>query len=69
MPGLEHFYGLHDLHYLTANTYRKARIFDAERYKRTFVQILDQLRSELGFRIIGYALRPEHCHAQGVTPG
>jgi hypothetical protein len=34
MPRLKHFYGLNHLHYLTANTYRKARIFDSDRYKR-----------------------------------
>ena len=33
------------------------------RYKRKFVQTLDDLRTELGFRIIGYVLIP-----QGGTP-
>jgi len=56
VPGLKHFCGLNHLHYLTANTYRKARIFDSDRYKRKFVQTLDALRTELGFRIIGYVL-------------
>lgn len=56
MPGLRHFYGQNHLHYLTANTYRKARIFDSDRYKRKFVQTLHDLRTELGFRIIGYVM-------------
>jgi REP element-mobilizing transposase RayT len=56
MPRLKHFYGLNHLHYLTANTYRRARIFDPERYRRKFVQTLNQLRAELGFRIIGYKM-------------
>jgi putative transposase len=68
MPRLEHFYGQNQLHYLTANTYRKARIFDSDRYKRKFIQTLDDLRSELGFRIIGYVLMPEHCHLL-IWPG
>jgi REP element-mobilizing transposase RayT len=59
MPRLKHFYGLNHPHYLTANTHRKARIFDSDRYKRKFVQTLDQLRAELGFRIIGYVLIPQ----------
>jgi hypothetical protein len=59
MPPLKHFYGLNHLHYLTANTYHKARTFDSDRYKRKFVQTLDQLRAELGFRIIGYVLIPQ----------
>jgi hypothetical protein len=57
MPRLEHFYGQNHLHYLTVNAYRKARIFDSDRYKRKFVQTLDDLRTELGFRIIGYVMR------------
>jgi putative transposase len=56
MPRLQHFYGQHHLHCLTANIYRKARIFDSDRYKRKFVETLNGLRSELGFSIIGYVL-------------
>jgi putative transposase len=62
MSRLEHFYGQHHLHYLTANTYRKARIFDSDRFKLKFVQTLDDLWTDLGFKIIGYVLMPEHCH-------
>jgi hypothetical protein len=47
MPCLKHFDGQNHLHYLTANTYRKARIFDSDRYKRQFVQTLDGLRADL----------------------
>jgi hypothetical protein len=36
---------------MTANTYRRVRISDSDRYKRRFVQTLDQLGAELGFRI------------------
>jgi REP element-mobilizing transposase RayT len=58
----QHFYGQSHLHYLTANIYRKARIFDSERYKGKFIQTLDNLRAELRFKIIGDVLMPEHCH-------
>jgi putative transposase len=68
MPPLKHFYGQNHLHYLTANTYRKARIFGSDRYKRKFVQTLDDLRTELGFRIAGYVLMPEHSHLL-IWPG
>jgi putative transposase len=57
-----HYYGENHLHYLTANIYRRARIFDSERFKLKFTQTLGDLRTELGFRIIGYVLMPEHCH-------
>jgi hypothetical protein len=59
VPCLKHVYGQNHLHYLTANICRKARIFDPDRYKRRFVQTLDDLRTELGFRIIGYVLIPQ----------
>jgi putative transposase len=68
MPRLEHFYGQNHLHYLTANTYRKARIFDTDRYNWKFVQTLNDLRTEQGYRIIGYVLMPEHCHLL-IWPG
>jgi putative transposase len=68
MPRLQHFYGQKHLHYLTAGTYRRARIFDSDRFKLKFVQTLDDLRTELGFKIVGYVLMPEHCHLL-IWPG
>jgi hypothetical protein len=35
MPSLKHFCRLNHLHHLTANTYRKVRIFDSDRYSTT----------------------------------
>ena len=57
-----HFYGDNHLHYLTASVYRRARIFDSDRFKLRFTQTFSDLRAELGFRIVGYVLMPEHCH-------
>jgi putative transposase len=68
MLPLQHFYGQNHLHYLTANTYRRARIFDSDRFKLKFVQTLDKLRTELGFKMFGYVLMPEHCHLL-IWPG
>ena len=62
MPSLKHVYGLNHSHYLTASTYRRTRIFDSDQFKRHFVRTLSGLRSELGFKIFGYVLMPEHCH-------
>jgi putative transposase len=62
MPRLRHFYGQGHYHYLTENIYRRARIFDSERFKRKFVQTVDDLRTELGFKIFAYVLMPEHYH-------
>jgi REP-associated tyrosine transposase len=62
VPQLQRHYGENHLHYLTTSTYRRARVFDSERFKRHFVAALAELRSELGFRILGYVLMPEHFH-------
>ncbi|MGH9432072.1 MAG: transposase [Terriglobia bacterium] len=62
MPRRSHYYGENHLHFLTANIYRRARIFDSDRFKLKFTQTLGDLRAQLGFRIVGYVLMPEHCH-------
>ena len=62
MAAQHHYYGGHHLHYLTASTYRRTRLFDSERFRRQFAKTLKQLRAKLGFRIIGYVLMPEHFH-------
>jgi putative transposase len=58
----KHYYGLNHFHYLTRSTYQRARLFDSERFKRRWVRTLDELRSEFGFKTIGYVLMPEHFH-------
>src|SRR5262245_23874344 len=50
------------LHFITASTYRRARLFDSPRFQQRFVETLDQLRSEFNFRLVGYVLMPEHFH-------
>ena len=62
MPRLRHFYDLNHLHYVTTSTYRRARLFDSERFKQKFIATLAEVRGELGFRIVGYVLMPEHIH-------
>lgn len=62
MPRLRHFYGEGRYYYLTEGIYRRARIFDSDRFKRKFVQTLDDLRTELRFKIFAYVLMPEDCH-------
>jgi putative transposase len=68
MPRLRHFYGHNDLHYVTASTYRRMRVFDSQRFKLKFIRTLDDLRTELDFKIPGYVLMPEHCHLL-IWPG
>ena len=53
MPRQRHYYGLNHLHFITASTYRRAKLFDSERFRRHFIQTLAELRTELNFKIIG----------------
>ena len=62
MPKLQHYYGLNHLHYVTKSIYRRARLYDSECFRNQWVVSLGDLRRELGFRIIGYVLMPEHFH-------
>jgi putative transposase len=68
VPRQRHYYGLNHLHYLTASTYRRVRLFDSERFRRHFVKTLAALRQTLDFKIIGYVLMPEHFHLL-IWPG
>ena len=67
--GLNHYYGLSHLHYLTTSTYRRARLFDTDRKSRAAGRFLRQrrLRPALqpatpSFEIAPYSL------ASGLTP-
>jgi REP element-mobilizing transposase RayT len=60
VPRPRHYYRLNHLHYLTASTYRRAPLFDSPCFRRHLVETLDELRSALGFKILGYVLMPEH---------
>ena len=62
MSRQRHYYGLNHLHYLTASTYRRARVFDSPRFRNRFVKTLHALRALLGFKIFGWVLMPEHFH-------
>ena len=42
--GLNHYYGLSHLHYLTTSTYRRARLFDTDRKSRAAGRFLRQRR-------------------------
>jgi REP element-mobilizing transposase RayT len=62
MPRQHHYYEGNHLHYLTTSTYRRARLFDSERFKTQFIRTFSELRTEMKFLIIGYVLMPEHSH-------
>jgi hypothetical protein len=50
VPKLQHYYGLNHLHYLTNSTYRRAHLYDSERFRNQWAVTLGDLRRELGFK-------------------
>jgi putative transposase len=57
-----HFYDGNHLHFITASTYGRVRLFDSPRFRKRFIETLDQLRSDFDFRLIGYVVMPDHFH-------
>jgi hypothetical protein len=52
-------YELGQLQSITPSTYRRTKLFDGGRFRRSFVQVLRQLRQENAFLLIGGVFRPE----------
>src|SRR5262245_61521084 len=63
-----HFYAGNHLHFITASTYRRVRLFDSPRFRKRFIDTLGQLRNELDFRLVGYVVMPDHFHLL-IWPG
>jgi len=63
MPkGLRRYYGKGHLHFITFSCYRRLPLLKSARARDIFVRELAKLREELGFRLIGYVVMPEHVH-------
>ena len=60
------FYGRHfepgELQFITTSTYHRLRLFGSDRLRRTFVEVLREVRQETGFLLLGWVLMPEHFH-------
>ena len=50
------------LQFKTASTYRRAPLFENTRFCGEFIQVLEEVRKESGFRLIGWVLMPDHFH-------
>ena len=62
MPTSKRHFAPGQLQFLTSSTYRRARLFASDRFRWSFVEVLEQLRSEMGFLLIGWVLMPDHFH-------
>jgi len=63
MPaGLKRYYGKRDLHFVTFSCYRRLPLLQTARAREVFVKELGKVRDEMGFRLVGYVVMPEHVH-------
>lgn len=63
MPeGLKRYYGKGDLHFVTFSCYRRRPFLASERARNTFVKELARVRTEYGFRLVGYVVMLNHVH-------
>ena len=74
MPFYHRVYTAGQLQIITASTYRRTPLFLSDRFRRCFVQRLEEMRQELHFLLVGWVLMPEHFHIlirpepAGTTP-
>ena len=62
MPFYHRVYSPGELQFITTSTYRRTPLFLSDRFRRCFVQRLEEVRQELHFLLIGWVLMPEHFH-------
>jgi REP element-mobilizing transposase RayT len=62
MPTSKRHFAPGQLQFLTSSTYRRAKLFQSDRLRWSFVEVLGQLRTEMGFLLIGWVLMPDHFH-------
>jgi REP element-mobilizing transposase RayT len=56
------YFGPGQLQFITSSTYQRVKLFESERFRRDFVNVLRPLREPLSFLLIGWGLMPEHFH-------
>jgi putative transposase len=59
---LRRYYGSGDLHFVTFSCYRRRPYLRTRRARDRFVAVLDEVRTQWKFPLIGYVVMPEHVH-------
>jgi putative transposase len=63
MPtGLRRYYGAGDLHFITCSCYHREPWLDSDERRDLFLNILEEVRKEHRFVVLGYVVMPEHFH-------
>jgi putative transposase len=60
--GLQRYYGLGHLHYLTCSCYHRQPWLASQCRRDLFVKILEETRRRYHFVVVGYVVMPEHIH-------
>ena len=66
---LKRIYAFGHLHLITFSCYRRLPLLAFSRARNVFVRVLDQVRKEYGFQLVGYVVMPEHVHLLISEPG
>jgi putative transposase len=59
---LQRFYGRGDLHFITFSCRGRLPLLGACGARNMFVSVLDEVRTEYEFRLLGFVVMPEHVH-------
>jgi len=63
MPtGLERRYGLRQLHFITFSCRRRSPFLKTPEARDLFLQVLNEVRTDQAFSLVGYVVMPEHVH-------
>jgi putative transposase len=62
MPVARRYFAPGQLQFITSSVYRCLKLFDSQRLRLMFVELLREYRQEKGFLLIGWVLMPEHFH-------
>ncbi len=59
---LERRYGHKHLHFITCSCYRRMPLLRTARSRDVFLKVLDQVRTQYQFLLVGLVIMPEHFH-------
>ena len=69
MPsGLQGSYGAHHLHFITCSCHGRLPLLNRPQSRDCFLSILEQVRAQYRFVVIGYVVMPEHIHLLITEP-
>jgi putative transposase len=63
MPrNLKRYYGAGDLHFITCSCYQRQPILGTPHRRDLFLSVLEHMRQQYRFVVLGYVVMPEHFH-------